>query len=1071
MNLKDDLEKHNLLALRHTDVEERFGDPKSMPDPEPGSYYRLTREYEIQVQQDHKEEHKQKTLNFQKEEKNRAKHPDRYTQDSRYLLKDPGPYAPLPSAIGIVLLVSKVNYVDGAFHSAVIRDHPTGKITGFQVNAEGFRAWFESEPNWEAIRQQELLEAQQNLQQTQTDLANGPTREEVDPTPYAPIAMLPSGPSTSFALAVKHGGREAIQAAAERNMAIATKTESWLHEKVADITKHVGLIAEFHQERAQSMIAKTQKIREEVIRLSRGVESLGIYSGDDVVVETIADGISAAADIPLVLFQRKLYMDEEFLINLAMHGGDWQDMDAFHGALRTNTRLKNALIPYERCVVLFQVRRKDIDYNPHLEGVDHLAWFMMNKAMNAPNHACFLLVRDGEKIYQIWLPDAIGSAERLFPKTNELNEPFKGYNGEKLSFEDLQYHDASKKSDDVALFYKRILVLLWGLNDRLELFGRFYSESDYPQIGFLSLEFQEKYLIFVHDDDDLAMDDGRPRWDTWLPKMNTYLQPGSLVLCDWEKLLNPQTSPSLVKENGRDYSSYSYKAKPTTRYNTVICSMDKDGNAVVKVPVTDYYGTKTYESPVYLNRSRTFSGLSDNAPEYLVLDGIDPKDVDVILESRSQRSDYLDYLPLLTQARDTLQEQIDLCENIRKNLTAEIVEAGLAEESLATQVSLEVIRTWRAAHKSQIPPTLATSHNVLAIKTAHKELRSIAWSILKADIDPQEIHNLVQIIGREPLALVARGDGTFGIYATSTLEERYNDILPWRWVVQADVTFKNHQLSLSPVWTSCALPIASAAERVLFTWPNAKKYYAKPFSSTQNESSASSVTTDEELGLKRTQSLIQALLNGGDLLESWITGSIDLKRVQELMEKHIHWRQGLYLENEPMLIIPIGILSMNKKYKKPYQSLSDNFYKRQVEEAQKIAERHGHEVLCLTWNPTTPLLNSGGDGEVNILKFWQKTLKDPSKKLTAYKDSQPALYSFPMNRVPVTELGILPFFHNYNNKFGFNHLDGKEFLFDYSVSYGTVSDITGKVTYIPEKTKNLLKNILGNVTVKLRNKH
>lgn len=51
----------------------------------------------------------------------------------------------------------------------------------------------------------------------------------------------------------------------------------------------------------------------------------------------------------------------------------------------------------------------------------------------------------------------------------------------------------------MALHYKRFLVLMAGLDHRLDLFGKFHNM---PQsMAFISSDFQAKFMNFIHDDE------------------------------------------------------------------------------------------------------------------------------------------------------------------------------------------------------------------------------------------------------------------------------------------------------------------------------------------------------------------------------------------------------------------------------------------------------------------------------------------------------------------------------------------------------------------------------------------
>lgn len=74
---------------------------------------------------------------------------------------------------------------------------------------------------------------------------------------------------------------------------------------------------------AAAQLAAFEESRENVESLMKGIASLDLFIGKDVVVNTIIKGNSAPSDIPLTFVQKKLLMDEELAVYLDL--GDWFD--------------------------------------------------------------------------------------------------------------------------------------------------------------------------------------------------------------------------------------------------------------------------------------------------------------------------------------------------------------------------------------------------------------------------------------------------------------------------------------------------------------------------------------------------------------------------------------------------------------------------------------------------------------------------------------------------------------------------------------------------------------------------
>lgn len=105
------------------------------------------------------------------------------------------------------------------------------------------------------------------------------------------------------------------------------------------------------------------------------------------------------------------------------------------------------------------------------------------------------MVRNGQNIKQIYSPvESHLGASRLFPSEDEQQGHFRGFDGTTIKFEDVAYTDRLKAHDLMALHYRRLLIMLFGLDQRLALFGQFYPQHE--KANFLNLSFGNGTSIF-----------------------------------------------------------------------------------------------------------------------------------------------------------------------------------------------------------------------------------------------------------------------------------------------------------------------------------------------------------------------------------------------------------------------------------------------------------------------------------------------------------------------------------------------------------------------------------------------
>lgn len=144
--------------------------------------------------------------------------------------------------------------------------------------------------------------------------------------------------------------------------------------------------------------------------------------------------------------------------------------------------------------------RRDLDYGDR--------W--TNQAKNDENRKVFLMVRNGENVHRVFSPveSHLGTG-RLFPSRDDQDRIFRGVDGSQIKFEDVAYTAHLSSHARYALHYKRFLLLMCGLDHREKLFGEFYPGPE--SLHFVTLDFQEKFCRFIHDDDGEGLIETTPR--------------------------------------------------------------------------------------------------------------------------------------------------------------------------------------------------------------------------------------------------------------------------------------------------------------------------------------------------------------------------------------------------------------------------------------------------------------------------------------------------------------------------------------------------------------------------------
>lgn len=146
--------------------------------------------------------------------------------------------------------------------------------------------------------------------------------------------------------------------------------------------------------------------------------SLGIYAGlvEDMV--RVRDGVPAAMHEKLRVMQRRLYMDEECLLNYRHGGMEFQHLDQFDAWLAEQANFER-ILPFDRCMVAMQVRRFHENMDRY-SGAARLDDFIRLSFLDdsAANKTTVLYIRNGQQLYRLMSSD-LEFGEKLFPGRHE----------------------------------------------------------------------------------------------------------------------------------------------------------------------------------------------------------------------------------------------------------------------------------------------------------------------------------------------------------------------------------------------------------------------------------------------------------------------------------------------------------------------------------------------------------------------------------------------------------------------------------------------------------------------------
>ena len=779
---------------------------------------------------------------------------------------------------GSVLLLQSLRYVDDKPHTVILRAHPShygmsvqvaidqnnpdrgyriGKLTEHRFLLKDFLENFEFEPDATQVRatevkavqgkiallQNELLEAQANpgkMTEIVSGLLQKQTQENASSSDEVPGASIGKdteeqdastalmSPSGSVVAAITEQSLcgtlkgevteelvDSLKTAASREHQIATVKANWIKAKTAEISDTLLTLTPFFEEQAAAALAQTEDVRSYADKIIQGIESLDLYIGKGVEVETICKGLSAPATEPLTLMQRKLLMDEELALWADVNEAfDFEKESVFFQALRKHPEFIAQVFPTERCVVMLAVTQRVIEYKD--------PW--VAAAKNAENRKVFLLIRDGQNIHRVFSPvESHLGAARLFPSKDEQDRIFTGIDGEMVKFEDVAYTDKLALHEVHALHYKRLLILLAGLDHRLKLFGNFYPEA--ASLSFVSMDFQKEHLRFIFDDAAQTLGEDLLPVGEWIRQKNAYLRPSSRVLCAWNVLMTPETAPAAYKVSHYGHrASEAYKVYSPEADFDVLTVHKSGSDLTVSIPISGFAlstsARRTFNCRVNLSR---FEAQDMGSLGYLCLDAVSPEELRRYLNSRKDRQNHVFYIRFFKRALQFVEAERAEERPAREALLEALRRGNIASGAYALELVDQAVMAWRAKNSGASLPKVSEQQS-----KDWKALLDQMYALARQD---GGLIEKVQAIAEKeklaPLRLVLTGQAKHVLYAAAAPSAQDNRLQAHAWVWRMPLASGKTGLNVkSRKWVR--LERACAAETTVHEWPEESSWVERP---------------------------------------------------------------------------------------------------------------------------------------------------------------------------------------------------------------------------------------------------
>lgn len=608
-----------------------------------------------------------------------------------------------------VRLLSDIKLHLGEVHTVVLLNPPNTHKFDTKFLFKDFIAHFEQVSEEEAlsVRNQEVQAIQNEIHKISTDLSNQALLESIAlervSEAHKKLEFNSDSASTGETLpAAQKNNQLAMQ-----KLMIQAKASEELSNVISEHTSLIAeksrKIAEYASERGQLAEAKTKLIQKGIGTIQTKVETLQVYAGEGVFIEQVLEGEVADKSHKVHLMQRKLYMDEESLINCLNGGADHNDIHAFLDSLKEDKELLNRMMPHQKCVVAMQYRRNRKDY-----GKDVGAFESANE--NFQNKSAFLMIRNGENLYVVF--SKVDRFENLFISPNEMNNCFINW-GERVTLNSTSFVDSMEALDSRFETYKRIHLLLTGLYERQpEIFSPLSGENG-SVVNLLNYADMNDSFEFVFDVQNAIASNQYPPVEEWFKRAHD-IKIGSRVL------FYPSTyitiwggGDSKCKERAPSMFSYSHR----WNYYNNLMNLDVEyilqnefvveeekGKLFIRVPATrsgsesNGWEEKDVLLKIFIDDD-VLEGAETNS--FFCLDSILPEEILYYAYSREARKLYLEYAHMIKKALKHTQEAEKALLPIIKDIQNQL---NLTDLDVKYNTLWLAVSKWRIANKGVMPP-------------------------------------------------------------------------------------------------------------------------------------------------------------------------------------------------------------------------------------------------------------------------------------------------------------------------------------------------------------------------------
>lgn len=363
------------------------------------------------------------------------------------------------------------------------------------------------------------------------------------------------------------------------------------------IENHSNELADWMTAETLTLEATMKVFKKSISKIEEKIFSVQLYAGLTEEIVQCSEGEPAPFAEKLHVMQRRLYMDEECLLDYQHGGMEFGSIKKFDEWIsKPNNR--DRIMPFPRCIVSMQVRRNSKEresygalltafINFHLEKMDKLTFLYLRNGdqvyrlgcdlnfgeMMFPNHSIYnpgessmvrtFCGRIDEMISRSEYEDRCKEHEekkrksdewkKQHPDENWIHNPYHSHSFRPSEWEpfdqsSVYFDDCLKKLQNEIEQYNRIAIIIQGLFDRSPVFHPHPPYKTWNPKGF------KEAIELVYDSSNILYAGEKPNFKVYRAKCNASLNADSVVIGQeliWEKK-EAQIENNRIRNNWRN---------------------------------------------------------------------------------------------------------------------------------------------------------------------------------------------------------------------------------------------------------------------------------------------------------------------------------------------------------------------------------------------------------------------------------------------------------------------------------------------------------------------------------------